>query len=273
MTPLSLRPSERRSYSARPRATFRQTDIYFPGYMNDVYRQIEVRDSLRAVRERERRIAESRAAEQARLDSLALSDSLASADSLAVGDSLAVKDSLVLSGTPAVKDSLGAADKAAVQPVMTPEEIAKAEKERLAEERIAEKERIRAEKEAAKIDAEVKKIIDKLKMYVPIEFDTYYEPFIGGGAVLFHLQPKKAVINDYNEDLINLYRCIKENLDELIEIFDKTPFTSNSTSKAIYPLLISTMSIDLSVNLNLVNDPALNGADVLSQSCETILQS
>lgn len=56
--------------------------------------------------------------------------------------------------------------------------------------------------------------IDK---YFPKKFTAYYEPFIGGGALLFHLQPKKAVINDYNEDLINLYRCIKENLDELIE--------------------------------------------------------
>ena len=149
VTPLSLKPSERRGYSARPKATFRQTDIYFPGYMSDVYRQIEVRDSLRSVRERERQMAEAQAEERARLDSLALSDSLASADSLAVGDSLAVKDSLVLSGTPAVKDSLGAADKAAVQPVMTPEEIAKAEKERLkAEKKAAREARKQAKQEA-----------------------------------------------------------------------------------------------------------------------------
>ena len=149
VTPLSLKPSERRGYSARPKATFRQTDIYFPGYMSDVYRQIEVRDSLRSVRERERQMAEAQAEERARLDSLALSDSLASADSLAVGDSLAVKDSLVLSGTPAVKDSLGAADKASVQPVMTPEEIAKAEKERLkAEKKAAREARKQAKQEA-----------------------------------------------------------------------------------------------------------------------------
>lgn len=149
VTPLSLRPSERLGYSARPKATFRQTDIYFPGYMSDVYRQIEIRDSLRSVRERERQMAEAQAEERARLDSLALSDSLASADSLAVGDSLAVKDSLVLSGTPAVKDSLGAADKAAVQPVMTPEEIAKAEKERLkAEKKAAREARKQAKQEA-----------------------------------------------------------------------------------------------------------------------------
>ena len=44
----------------------------------------------------------------------------------------------------------------------------------------------------------------------------YIEPFIGGGAVLFNLQPKNAIINDFNEELINVYQVIKNNLDELI---------------------------------------------------------
>ncbi len=46
---------------------------------------------------------------------------------------------------------------------------------------------------------------------------TYVEPFIGGGAVLFYLQPKKAIINDSNSDLINVYSVVKDNLDSLIE--------------------------------------------------------
>lgn len=45
---------------------------------------------------------------------------------------------------------------------------------------------------------------------------NYVEPFIGGGAVLFHLQPKNAVINDFNEELVNVYNVIKNNLAELI---------------------------------------------------------
>ena len=44
----------------------------------------------------------------------------------------------------------------------------------------------------------------------------YIEPFIGGGAVFFNLQPKNAIINDFNEELINVYQVIKDNLDELI---------------------------------------------------------
>ena len=47
---------------------------------------------------------------------------------------------------------------------------------------------------------------------------TYVEPFIGGGAVLFRMQPKKAIINDYNHELINVYKVVRDNLDELLEL-------------------------------------------------------
>lgn len=45
---------------------------------------------------------------------------------------------------------------------------------------------------------------------------TYVEPFIGGGAVFFNIQPKNAIINDLNSELINVYNVVKDNLDELI---------------------------------------------------------
>ncbi len=142
VTPLSLRPSERTRYSARPKTEFRQTDIYFPGYMDDVYRQIEVKDSLRRVREYERALAEQEAKERARLDSLAQADSLAMTDSLALKDSLGVAlDSLAISDSLAVADSLGArdslgvaADSLAVDKIKTREEL-KAEKKAALEEK------------------------------------------------------------------------------------------------------------------------------------------
>lgn len=49
----------------------------------------------------------------------------------------------------------------------------------------------------------------------------YYEPFIGGGALFFELQPKRATISDYNEELINVYTVIRDNPDELIEDLKK----------------------------------------------------
>jgi len=45
----------------------------------------------------------------------------------------------------------------------------------------------------------------------------YYEPFVGAGALFFDLQPKRAVINDSNRELILVYNVIKNNIDELIE--------------------------------------------------------
>lgn len=55
-----------------------------------------------------------------------------------------------------------------------------------------------------------RQILDKLIKYVPEDFNTYYEPFVGGGALFFELSPKNAVINDSNEELINVFRCIKD---------------------------------------------------------------
>lgn len=50
--------------------------------------------------------------------------------------------------------------------------------------------------------------------------DTYIEPFVGGGAMLFHILQKydikRAYINDINKELINCYRCLKANVEEVI---------------------------------------------------------
>ena len=45
----------------------------------------------------------------------------------------------------------------------------------------------------------------------PEKFNNYYEPFLGGGAVFFALQPSKAVLSDINKELINLYACMRDN--------------------------------------------------------------
>jgi DNA adenine methylase len=47
--------------------------------------------------------------------------------------------------------------------------------------------------------------------------NAYYEPFVGGGALLFYLQPKKFVINDINKELINAYKVMKNNYKKLRE--------------------------------------------------------
>ena len=53
-----------------------------------------------------------------------------------------------------------------------------------------------------------RQIVDELKKYIPLEYDCYYEPFVGAGALLFELSPKKAVINDSNRELMNVYNVL-----------------------------------------------------------------
>ena len=64
-------------------------------------------------------------------------------------------------------------------------------------------------------------LLSPLKFYAPKSFDTYYEPFIGAGALLFALMPKKAVINDLNPVLTNLYLNVKNNYPELIQTLNQ----------------------------------------------------
>lgn len=61
-----------------------------------------------------------------------------------------------------------------------------------------------------------RQLLDSIEPLIP-KYSTYYEPFIGGGAVLFSRQPDKAVINDSNQELINVYLTIKNEPEALIE--------------------------------------------------------
>jgi DNA adenine methylase len=52
---------------------------------------------------------------------------------------------------------------------------------------------------------------------------TYHEPFLGGGAVFFHLRPQKAVLTDSNERLIRTYRGIKKDVEGVIRLLRSYP--------------------------------------------------
>lgn len=71
-----------------------------------------------------------------------------------------------------------------------------------------------------------RQLMSEIEKLIPKNYTKYYEPFIGGGAVLFELQPSKAVINDINGELINLYKVIKEDVEGLIEDLKKHENTS-----------------------------------------------
>ncbi|PZW01557.1 Dam family site-specific DNA-(adenine-N6)-methyltransferase [Metamycoplasma auris] len=62
-------------------------------------------------------------------------------------------------------------------------------------------------------------ILNKLIEFIPKEFNRYYEPFIGGGALLFNLKPNTIIINDSNKELMYAYQCFldKYKLNKLIK--------------------------------------------------------
>lgn len=62
------------------------------------------------------------------------------------------------------------------------------------------------------------RLIQQYQVYFPKNYQTYYEPFLGGGAVFFYLQPQKAILTDINAELINAYCCVRDHVEELIDL-------------------------------------------------------
>ena len=59
-------------------------------------------------------------------------------------------------------------------------------------------------------------LLETISKYLPETFGRYFEPFLGSGALFFHLAPQKAVLCDSNEELITTYKVVRDNLEPLI---------------------------------------------------------
>lgn len=66
-----------------------------------------------------------------------------------------------------------------------------------------------------------RQLMFELLKNMPENYNRYFEPFIGGGALFFELQPDNAYISDMNEELINLYQVVRNNVDELVADLQK----------------------------------------------------
>jgi len=62
-----------------------------------------------------------------------------------------------------------------------------------------------------------RQLMTQIRERMPKQFNNYYEPFVGGGAVVFELSPTNAVINDINKALVNVYRQICNDSDAFLE--------------------------------------------------------
>lgn len=95
-----------------------------------------------------------------------------------------------------------------------------------------------------------KQLIDQFKQFFPKEIDRYFEPFVGGGAILFYIlknyKPKEVYIFDINEELINTYEVIRDDVKNLIEDLKKLKKLHNKEYyyqiRAENPILLSKLT-------------------------------
>ena len=113
-----------------------------------------------------------------------------------------------------------------------------------------------------------RQLLNQIKERMPKEYNDYYEPFIGGGAVLFELQPEKATINDINISLINVYRQVKDNTEEFIELVKKLDSEMWEDGKGYYldirekyndKLLKKEYDLELAALFTFMNKHCFNG--------------
>ena len=66
-----------------------------------------------------------------------------------------------------------------------------------------------------------RQLLSQIKERMPEKYNNYFEPFVGGGAVVFGLLPENALINDINKALINAYRQICNEPDMFLKVINK----------------------------------------------------
>ena len=93
-----------------------------------------------------------------------------------------------------------------------------------------------------------RQLLDDIIPLLPDYFSTYVEPFVGGGALLFEIQPKKAIVNDLNHELINLYKVIKDNTNELLSLLEEHEL--NNSEEYFYQI----RALDRSESYNEMSD-------------------
>lgn len=80
--------------------------------------------------------------------------------------------------------------------------------------------------------------IPRFLQYIPDSFDRYIEPFFGGGALYFFLEPKKAIINDVNERLMVFYHQLRDNYIEMRTQLDELQYMYEANQKTYKKLKV-----------------------------------
>jgi DNA adenine methylase len=70
-------------------------------------------------------------------------------------------------------------------------------------------------------------LLAALERLVPGGFRRYFEPFVGGGALFFHTRPDQAVLTDLNDELVDCYRAVRDQLDDVMAALRRHQYEKN----------------------------------------------
>lgn len=113
-----------------------------------------------------------------------------------------------------------------------------------------------------------RQLIPQIRERMPEKYNNYYEPFVGGGAVLFELQPANALINDINKALINTYNIICNEADAFLEAVNRLDEEMWEDGKKYYysvrehyndKLMKSEYDVELAALFAFINKHCFNG--------------
>ena len=118
-----------------------------------------------------------------------------------------------------------------------------------------------------------RQLMSDLRREMPSSFEAYYEPFIGGAALLMSLQPQKAFISDMNRELVNLYRIVKNEPDALISALnnhrnEEEYFYEVRAQDRDPDLWLSLSNVDKAARLIFLNRTCFNGLYRVNNSGE-----
>jgi DNA adenine methylase len=102
-------------------------------------------------------------------------------------------------------------------------------------------------------------LIQQYTPYFPTIYETYYEPFLGGGAIFFHLLPQRSVLTDINPELVNVYRSIRDQVEPVIAWLKK--HESAHSYEYYYQMRANpgTTSVERAARLIYLNRTCFNG--------------
>lgn len=106
------------------------------------------------------------------------------------------------------------------------------------------------------------RLLEQYQAHFPRAFDTYYEPFLGGGAIFFYLAGtfRTAVLADINPELVNVYQCVRNSIEEVIELLqDHKQQHSQTYYYAIRAQTTLTHPVERAARLLYLNKTCYNG--------------